>query len=72
MKFIERGVPAVLVVTDAFEVVAQLQVEALGLSEVPKIVLPHPIGGLAEPLVRERAQRVLDALLRMIGDDDRA
>jgi hypothetical protein len=49
----KRGVPAMLVATDAFKFMAQFEAKSLGLPDVEVLVVPHPI------VTKDRAQ--LDA-----------
>jgi hypothetical protein len=39
----KRGVPAMLVATDAFQVMAEFEAKSLGLPDVEVLVVPHPI-----------------------------
>jgi hypothetical protein len=39
----KRGVPAMLVATDAFEFMAQFEARSFGMPDVEVLVVPHPI-----------------------------
>jgi hypothetical protein len=41
--------------TTAFEPLAKLESKALGVEGLRLLVLEHPLGGIEEPLARERA-----------------
>lgn len=59
-----RRVPTVLVATEVFQDVAQLQAEVLGQPHPRMIVVPHPIGGRSEEYTRELGKRVAQQILQ--------
>lgn len=46
-----------------FENMARSEAEALGLKDVPLVVVPHPIGGLPAARVRAKADAALDEII---------
>jgi hypothetical protein len=63
-----RGVPAVVLGTDAFLSLARAAALKYGLPHLAVALVPHPIGGIAPALVRAKAEtvvgQVFDALTR--------
>jgi len=49
------GVPSIVVVTDKFVPLADTIATTVGRTDLAKIVIPHPFGGLREDEIRERA-----------------
>jgi hypothetical protein len=47
---------AILLCSTAFEQLARIQTTALGLADLPRLVVPHPIGGSSEDVATEKAQ----------------
>jgi hypothetical protein len=57
------GVASVVVITDRFVPLADAVGVTVGRTDLARVVIPHPFGGLPEPAVRDRARQVA-ALLR--------
>ncbi len=70
MEFERRGIASFLVVSDAFEIVACLQGEALGMPAMKYVVVPHPIGGRAVAEVREIARGVAAEVVARVEHGD--
>ncbi len=49
------------VATDAFEDLLKLEAEQRGLAGLAYLVVPHPLGGIKPPLVREKARNALES-----------
>jgi hypothetical protein len=49
------GVPSIVVVTDKFVPLADTIAMTVGRTDLTKVVIPHPFGGLPEEEIRERA-----------------
>lgn len=62
MQFEKRGIPATLIVTDAFESSARQLLRSLGHPHVPVLVTPDPVTYLSESEIHERINRLLDKL----------
>ncbi len=58
-----RGVPSVFVASSTFIDAAQFQAQALGLSTVPRVIVPHPIQDATDEEMGQKADASLDALL---------
>jgi hypothetical protein len=51
-----RGVFAILFASTAFEQLARVQSAAMGLPELPRLVVPHPVGGTPADVAIAKAQ----------------
>ena len=60
------GIPAVALVTEKFWPQANFVARALGMSDVPRVQLPHPVAGSGPDnlarIATDIAPRVIDAL----------
>lgn len=63
-----NGIPSVFVASSEFVDAAQVQSEALGLPEVRRIFVPHPIQDATDEEMRERADAIIDALVEALLD----
>jgi hypothetical protein len=70
VEFERRGIASFLVVTEAFEVVARLQAEALGAPAMKHVVTPHPIGGRAAADVRRIGRAVVEEIVGRVSRAD--
>jgi hypothetical protein len=59
----QQGVPTVVMGTHEFEALARLESQNRGLPALPLALIPHPLGGLKEPEVLERADLAIDAVV---------
>jgi hypothetical protein len=55
----------VVVATEAFAALAREEAGAQGLAEARIAVVPHPIGGVADARLLERADAAVDAILAL-------
>jgi hypothetical protein len=55
-----RGVPAVVLGTDAFFSLARAAALKYGLPHLAVALVPHPIGGVDPALVRGKAESIVD------------
>jgi hypothetical protein len=53
IEFEKRGIPATVILTQAFINAAVFQFRAKGMAEHPSVVLPHPISNRAPEAMRE-------------------
>lgn len=58
-----KGTPVATVVTDEFTKLAQSETRSLGMSGLPLVVVPHPMGGIEKAEVRDRARAVVDEVV---------
>ncbi len=61
-----RGPMTALICSDAFLNLARTQARVFGVPDMPLIVIPHPLGGIAMAEVKSRAGRALPQLLDLI------
>ena len=63
-----QGRPAVFIASSAFASAAQTQADALGLPDVRRVFVPHPIQDATDDEMRAKAdaivEQVLEALVR--------
>lgn len=58
-----RGVPTAVIVTSEFVREAKVQREALGMTDVVPVVIPHPLSSLTEEEIRLRAAAALPQVI---------
>jgi len=61
-----RGIPATVVITQAFQSTAQFQFRARGMAGHPYVELPHPISNLTPAAMRELTLRYVDQVARQL------
>jgi hypothetical protein len=66
-----RGTPTATINSDEFVVLGQSEARSLGMPGLPLVTVPHPMGGISEAAVRERAAAILPELVAVLtGDRD--
>jgi len=63
-----RGPATAVVCSEAFVRLAQNQARVFGVADLPLIVIPHPLGGIAMPEVRARAEHALPQLAGLLRE----
>ena len=58
-----QGKPAVFIATDVFRDAAEAQAKALGLPEVQRVFVPHPIQDATDEELYTKADAVLESIL---------
>jgi predicted solute-binding protein len=61
-----HGIPAVFVASSVFADAAASQARALGLDEVKRVFVPHPIQDATDAEMRAKADAIVADLLRAI------
>ncbi len=61
-----QGTPAVFIASTEFDDAAQTQAEALGLPEVRRIFVPHPIQDATDEEMRAKADAVVDRVIEAL------
>ena len=68
----KKGVPTATVVTEPFHKPARVTAASMGFPKLPLVVLPHPVGDLAEADIKDMAEaaypKILTALSRQKQD----
>ncbi len=63
-----QGIPAVFVASSAFVDAAEVQSAALGLPEVRRLFVPHPIQDATDEEMRSKADAIVDAIIEALVD----
>ncbi len=61
-----HGRPAVFVASSAFSDAATTQAQALGLPEVRRVVVPHPIQDATDDEMRAKADAIIDQIVEAL------
>jgi hypothetical protein len=62
-----RGIPAVALVTTAFQAQGDFVATSLGMPDIPRVILPHPVAGTGKANLRAVAEKVIDEVLAALG-----
>ncbi len=62
----KRGVPGVVVCSTPFAKLAVAQARIFGAPDLPMVVIEHPLGGLADAQIRERAHHAVGQVMDLI------
>lgn len=57
------GIPAVALVTKEFWPQGDFVAESLGMPDIPRIKLPHPVAGTGEKNLRQVAEEIVPLIL---------
>ena len=63
----KEGVPAVVIGTDEFRALGELESKARGMPDLRFAITRHPIGGLRPPAVTEKAAGMVDGVVQAIA-----
>jgi hypothetical protein len=63
-----RGVPAVFVASSTFVDAAESQARALGMPDVARVFVPHPIQDATDDEMRAKADTALDEILAKLTE----
>lgn len=66
IEFEKRGIPATVIITEAFRKAAIFQFGSKGMEGHPYIELPHPISNLKPEDMKELTLRFVDQAVRQI------
>jgi hypothetical protein len=66
VEFEKRGIPATVVITQAFRNACIFQFKSKGMPGHPYIELPHPISNLTSDEMRAVTLKEVDALVRQL------
>ena len=65
----KRGTPVATINSEEFVRLGQSESRSLGLPGLPLITVPHPMGGVSEEIVRERARDAVPEIVRVLTSD---
>ena len=68
IAFEERQIPTAVVATEVFLNAAHAQAQALGMPAFTVISVPHPVQNLTAEEVRQRADSVIEEVVRTLVD----
>ena len=63
-----RGIPSAVICSEPFAQLGRTQSKVLGVSDLPLVVIKHPLGGLALVDVKARAETALAQLLEILRE----
>jgi hypothetical protein len=63
-----QGKPSVFIASNVFESAAEAQSTALGLPEVRRVFVPHPIQDATDDEMRAKADAIIDELIAALVD----
>lgn len=63
-----NGIPSVFIASSEFEEAAAAQAETLGLPEVQRLFVPHPIQDANDDEMREKADAIVDDVIAALVD----
>ena len=63
-----RGKPAVMIASTEFEEAADTQAQALGLPDLSRIFVPHPIQDATDDEMQAKADAILDEMIASLVD----
>lgn len=61
--------PTVVIASEHFELLAQNAAQALGLPEARILTVAHPIGGVADDILRQRSESSVGQMLSLFGEN---
>jgi hypothetical protein len=71
INFANLGIPAVALVTEEFWSQGDFVARSLGMPDVPRIQLPHPVAGTGVVNIREVAESIAPLVIKALeGADD--
>lgn len=63
-----QGIPSVFIASSEFIDAAEVQSKALGLPDVKRILVPHPIQDATDDEMRAKADAIVDAVVGALVD----
>jgi len=64
----KRGIPTVTICSDMFVRLAKILSASKGLSSLPLVVIPHPLGGITPQEVGGKADKAVDGVVRLLTE----
>lgn len=64
-----KGIPTVVICTNPFLNSAHVHARTFGRTGFRPVGIPHPLGGLKPPVVKERAESILDEIVAALTLD---
>jgi len=67
VTFARRGLPAVALVSEKFWESAAFVARSVGMPDVPRVRLPHPVSGTGRDNIAKVADGIVDEIVRRLG-----
>ena len=64
----KRGLAAAVIISEPFLKLGKTQARVFGVPDLPLLLIPHPLGGLALGDVEERAGHAIPQVLKLIKE----
>ena len=64
----KAGIPAIPLITDAFDSTAKEMAELWGVPDFRFVMMPHPLASLTPPDVERRAEELVGKVLTLLQD----
>ena len=68
MELEKAGIPAVPIITDAFDSTAKEMAELWGVPDFRFVMMQHPLANLTDDAVAQRAEALLDKVLALLRE----
>ena len=65
----KRGLPVVALITDDFWEQGQFMAESIGMPDLPRLQLPHPVAGTGEDRIGFIANSIADKILNRFSHE---
>lgn len=62
-----RGLPALALITEAFWPQGDFVAKSLGMPDIPRLKLPHPIAGTGQARMLQVAEMLTDSMLEALS-----
>jgi hypothetical protein len=67
VEFEKRGTPTVSAISIEFESLGKVEAQALGMADLPMVIVPHPVGGIPLEQVAKKADDALEAMIKALS-----
>lgn len=67
VKLARAGVPAVALVTTEFQSQGDFVARSVGMPDVPRVILPHPVASTGKANMRRIAEEIRDTILAALA-----
>ncbi len=67
ISFARKGIPAVAIISDAFWEQGDFVAKSIGMPDIPRVRIPHPVAGTGLVAMADVAEQLADGLLAVLG-----
>jgi hypothetical protein len=67
ISFARLGIPAVAIVSEAFWAQGDFVARSIGMPDVPRVQIPHPVSGSGRENMQRVANDIAEELIRALG-----